>query len=169
MPLRPVQFVAQALAYLAFTLVIGYLSAQPAYQHVEPGAAVVKLIFSHAPTRVAECRALTQEEIEALAPNMRMPMECPRERHAIFVELILDGGLLYSGSSQPIGLWKDGPATVYEKFIVTPGRHSLVMRLRDTGRVAGFDYEQSREIELQPQQNFVIGFRSTTGFRFFDG
>lgn len=169
MSVRPIRFLAQSVAYLAFVASIGYLSARPAYQHVDPDAAMIKLIFSHASTRVAECRALTQEEIEALAPNMRRATDCPRERHPIFVELILDGRPLFSGASEPIGLWKDGPANVYQKFIVAPGQHGVVVRIRDTGRTTGFDYEQTEEIELQPRENFVIGFRSTTGFRFSDG
>jgi len=169
MPVKPLQYVAQAVAYAAFAATVGYLSASPAYQHVEPGAAVIKMIFSHASSRVAECRTLTPEEIEALAPNMRRPTECGRERHPIFVELILDDSLIYSGMSEPIGLWKDGPTNVYEKFVVAPGAHRVIMRLRDTGRTTGFDYEQTEDIELRSRQNFVIGFRPETGFRFFDG
>jgi len=169
MPHRPVQYIAQALAFAAFVATIGYLSANPAYQHVEPGAAVIKMIFSHASSRVGECRTLTTEEIQALAPNMRRPADCPRERQPVLVELLLDGTLIYSGVSEPIGLWKDGPTNVYEKFVVAPGAHRIEMRLREMSRTTGFDFEQTEDIELQSRQNFVIGFRPETGFRFFDG
>ena len=47
------------------------------------------------------------------------------------------------------------------------GQHGDTSRLRDSRRTQGFDYEHSEEIELTPQQNFVIGFRSAVdGFTF---
>ncbi|MGI9259385.1 MAG: hypothetical protein ACR2QQ_11150 [Gammaproteobacteria bacterium] len=163
------RLVGQSLAYLAFIGTLGYLSANPAYQHVDPGATVVKLIFSHASTRVSECRTLTQEEMDALAPNMRRPMECPRGRNPVYVEIVMDGDLLYRGTSDPIGLWGDGPAIVYEKFVVAPGQHQVEVRLRDTARLDGFDYTDASTIDLSPRQNYVIGFRPETGFRFSEG
>lgn len=166
---KVVRLVAQSLTYLAFIATLGYFSANPAYQHVDPGAAVVKLIFSHASTRVSECRALSQVEIDALAPNMRRPMECPRGRNPVYVELVMDGEVLFRGMSNPIGLWGDGPTIVYEKFIVAPGQHQVEVRLRDTTRADGFDYANSSTIDLSPRQNYVIGFRPETGFRFSEG
>jgi hypothetical protein len=53
----------------------------------------------------------------------------------------------------------DGPSRVYRSFIVAPGRHRLVIRLRDSARASGFDYTRAAEVELAPSQNFVIDFR----------
>ncbi len=159
----------QSVAYIAFVATIAYLSAAPSYQHVEPEKAVVRLVISHATAKAGECRQLSPEEIAELAPNMRRPTECPRERHNLFVELLLDDDVLYQGMEQPTGLWKDGPSNAYQKFVVPAGHHQLTVRMRDSGRESGFDYVHSEEIELQPQQNFVIGFRSTKGFSFGAG
>jgi len=159
----------QSIAYIAFVAAIGYLSASPTYQAVATERAVVRLVISHATAKVGECRQLSPEEIANLAPNMRRPTDCPRERHNLFVELRLDDDLLYQGLEQPTGLWRDGPSNVYRKFVVPSGHHRLAVRLRDSGRESGFDREHVEEIELQPQQNFVVGFRSATGFSFGEG
>ena len=156
----------QAVAYLAFVGVIAYLSAAPSYEHVDADAAVLRLVISHATARIGECRQLAPDEMAALPPNMRRPTECPREHHDLFVELLFDDAVLYRGYEAPAGLWRDGPSDVYRKFTVAPGRHRLVVRLRDSGRESGFDREQAAEVELTAGQNFVVGFDSTTGFSF---
>lgn len=159
----PLALAAQAITYAFFALLIGYFSAAPAYIHVDPGKAMIKLSFSHAGARKGECRRLTPEEIAQLAPNMRRPLDCPRERVPLLVELVMDGGLLYRASLPPLGLAGDGAATVYRRFAVAPGRHELIARLRDTARTEGFDHEGRAEIRLDPGRNFVVDFRAETG------
>ena len=93
---RVLQTVGQAIAYALFAVVIGFFATRPAYTYLEPGLAVIKLSFSHAGQHVAECRRLSQEELEQIAPNMRQPTQCPRERVPLLVEVELDGELIYS-------------------------------------------------------------------------
>ena len=161
------KYLPQAALYAAFVAVIGYFSVAPAYQHVDPELSVIKLVFSHAADRREPCRKLTPQELARLAPNMRRPMECERERLPLLVELEIDGELVFRAEKAPTGLWQDGAATIYQKFQVQPGRHELVARLRDGRDTTGFDYEQAATVELVPGQNFVIGFRAAAGgFRF---
>jgi len=167
MPKTP-QLIAQAIAYLAFVAIIGYLSASPAYQHADPDKAVISLVISHPTQRVGECRKMTQEELAEVAMNMRTPNECPRGRQDLYIELLFDGELLFSGSAHPTGLWGDGPASIYGKFPTPPGQGTLTIRMRDSGGDSGFDYEREAQIELRPQQNFVIGYTALNGF-IFDG
>jgi hypothetical protein len=143
--------------------VLGYFSTAPAYQYLPPDKALLKLAFSHAAERRVPCRKLSPAEIAELAPNMRKPEACERERLPLLVELEMDGELIYRAEERPTGLWKDGASTVYRKFVVAPGKHFVLARLRDSRDAVGFDYEQSAEVDLAPQQNFVIGFRKTTG------
>lgn len=159
----------QFVAYGAFAAVIGYLSAAPSYEHVNPEQAVLRLVISHATAKIGECRKLSPEEYAELPPNMRRATDCPRERHNLHIELLLDEEILYQGVATPTGLWRDGPSNVYRKFTVAPGTHRLLVRFRDSGRDDGFDQERAETIELQPRQNFVIGFRSATGFWFGEG
>ncbi len=156
--------IGQVLAYTLFAVTVGYLATSPAYTHLEPGMAVIKLSFSHAGDHVRPCRRLTQEELDALPPNMRRPSDCPRERIALTVELEIDGAIIYHDQLPPSGLASDGASTVYRKFPVSAGRHRIVARLRDRRETtAGFDHEKSAELELVPQQNLVIDFRPELG------
>ena len=160
---KPLQLISQAIVYSGLAVLLGYCSSTPVYTHVDPEQAMLKLSFSHAGQPVVECRRLTAEELAALAPNMRRPVDCPRERMPLLVELELDGELLYRGWHDPTGLWSDGPSTVYRRFIIRPGRHKLTARLRDGRRNEGFDYQHSEVIELSAQQNFVVDFRPNSG------
>ena len=157
------KLLGQAMAYTVFGAMVGYFSAAPAYVHHDPNMAQIKVSFSHAAERIGECRRLSPEEIAQLAPNMRRPLDCPRERLPILVELELDNQLLYRGELPPTGLAGDGSATIYARFPVSAGKHNLVARLRDSKRTDGFDYERAADVELVPQQNFVIEFRAETG------
>ena len=42
------RLVLQAVTYAVFALVVGYLSASPAYQYADPGNTTIKLSLSHA-------------------------------------------------------------------------------------------------------------------------
>lgn len=157
------QIVLQILAYAAFAVVLGYFAAAPAYVHLDPEKALIKLSFSHAGERKTECRRLSPEEIAKLAPNMRRALDCPRERVPLLVELFLDDELLYRDLLRPSGLARDGTSTAYQRFPAEPGFHHLVVRLRDTRRSEGFDWELASDIHLVPQQNLVVDFRAEAG------
>jgi hypothetical protein len=160
---KALNLIAQAGLYLTFGAVVGYFSSAPAYTHVDPDMAVMKLSFTHAGQPVTECRRFTQEELEKLAPNMRRPFDCPRARVPLLIEVDMDGKLLYRAYLPPTGLAHDGASTVYQRFVVPPGRHHLVARLRDSKRTQGFDYERAADVTLAPQQSFVIDFRAESG------
>jgi hypothetical protein len=157
------RLLGQAIAYAIFAGVIAYFATSPAYTHLDPGLALIKLSFSHAGQHKGECRQLSPEELAKLPPNMRRPLDCPRERLPLQVEIVLDGELLYRGELPPSGLAGDGASMAYSKFPVAPGRHHLAARLRDSDRPAGYDYEKEAEITLHPRQNFVIDFRPSLG------
>jgi len=157
------QYIGQAVAYALFAVVIGYFATQPSYTYLEPGKAQIKLSFGHAGEHTTDCRRLSQEELNQLAPNMRRPLDCPRGRLPVLIELELDGKLLYREEVPPSGLAGDGVSTAYKTFAVDPGRHQLVARLRDSNRSEGFDHEKASEITLSPQQNFVIDFHPSRG------
>lgn len=162
-PTHPARLAGQVLAYGAFAALIGYFASSPAYTHVDPGAAVLTLSFSHAGDRVKPCRRLTPEEIAALPPNMRRPTDCPRERVPVVVELLVDGELLFREALPPTGIAGDGASTAFERFAVAPGVHELRAKLRDSRREEGFDYRMEETVELAPGQNLVIDFRAETG------
>lgn len=157
------QLLGQIAIYGLFMAVLGYFATLPAYTYVDPGAAVITLSFGHAGEKVSECRRLTAEEIAALAPNMRRPMDCPRGRVSLLVELQLDDEILYKASLAPSGFAGDGASSVYKRFAVAPGQRRLRARLRDSRREEGFDYELDERVDLVPGQHLVIDFRAGTG------
>ena len=155
----PLQF----LAYAAMAAVLGYFATLPPYQYGDPGVATIKLSLSHATDRVAPCVQLTQEEIAELAANMRRTETCERERLPLIIELDLDGENVVSLTAAPSGLWNDGPASIYERFDVPPGQHTVAVRLRDTARSEGWDYEKAETVELAAGRYFTVTFKAETG------
>ncbi len=160
---RWLRFPTQALLYLAFAVVIGYLSAAPVYRPLAPAEAQVKLTFGHQGQRKEPCRERTDEELAKLAPNMRVRQVCPRERSPIDVELEMDGRLVYAETVAPTGLSRDGMAYVYQRFSVPAGTHRLVARLRDSVRLQDFNYVYPSEVVLAPGDILVIDFNAKEG------
>jgi hypothetical protein len=160
---NPLKIVAQIVAYGLFAAVVGYFSVSPAYDYMDEGRALIKLNFSHPGQRRVECRRLSPQEIAQLPPNMRKPLDCPRERLPVLVEIELDGKPLFRDTLRPAGIAKDGASSVYRRFVVASGPHRLVARLSDSAREQGFDYEHEAAIELAPGQNFVVDFRARSG------
>ena len=154
---------AQAAVYALLALALGALSAWPAYRQLEAGAAVLKLSFSHAAALRQPCAKLTPAEMARLPINMRVRTGCPRARWPVSVDLILDGRLLYHGTHRAAGLNQDGPSTVYRRFVIPAGRHTLHIGLRESGRRDGYDYQATREVELTPAQSFVVDFEPAGG------
>ena len=156
------RYLAQALLYVPFMAIIGYFSTSPAYHHLAPGQALIRLSISHAAQRKGECRQRTPEELAKLSPNMRAPLDCPRERSPVTVELELDGQLVVQAVAPPSGLTRDGASTIYRRLPVASGRHRVVARLRD--RVGGdFNYVREVELELKPGRVLVIDFHAAKG------
>lgn len=153
----------QALAYTGFAVLVAYLSASPAYDYARADQASIKLSLSHAGERVEPCVPLTPEEIAKLAPNMRRAERCVRERVPVTVRLEIDNRLLAEIEAPPSGLWNDGPASVYERFEVAPGRHIITAKLRRSRRSDGWDYQHQEEVSLVAGRYFSITFRAETG------
>lgn len=160
---RPISWMGQALLYGLFALIIGYFSSSPPYRHLPADQALIKLSFSHEGKLVANCRQRTPEELAKLAPNMRAPMDCPRERSPVIVEIDLDGSPAYRQVAAPSGLSKDGASTVYHRFPVQAGEHRLAIRLNDDARAAGFNYHREEIVTLKPGKVLVIDFSRQSG------
>ena len=156
------RYLAQALLYVPLMAIIGYFSTSPAYHHLAPGEALIRLSISHAAHRKGECRERTPEELAKLSPNMRAPLDCPRERSPVTVELDLDGQRVVQAIAPPSGLTRDGASTIYRRLPVAAGTHRIVARLKD--RVGGdFNYVREVELEIRPGRVLVIDFHAAKG------
>jgi len=163
------RYLGQAAVYGVIAVILGYFSVAPAYRHLPEEDSQVKISFAHGAKPKGECRRLTAAEIAELAPNMRRPTSCPRERLPLLLEFELDGNRMFSESLPPTGLAGDGPSRIYRTFPVAAGRHHVVVRMRDSDRTEGYDYEREAVVELVPRQIFVIGFKADTGNFVFVG
>jgi len=161
MPLRAAG-IALLLGLLAGATAL--LASGLPWRQLGPGEAVLRLSIRHATAAKVACKPLTAQQMAQLKPNMRRPVDCPRERWPITVELERDGRLLYRGTREPSGLWNDGVASVHRVFHVPAGRQTLVVRMRDSGRSTGFDQMRTGTVDLRPGQNFVIEFQAGSGF-----
>lgn len=152
------RILGQIVGYGLFVAVVGVFSVWPDYRLLDEQEAIVSLSYSHAAQRVGECRRLSQEELNALPPNMRKPDDCPRERHPIYVEMRLDDRLVHLETALPSGLWNDGNASIYRRATVDAGDYTLFVGMNDSGSDDSFDYVGQQEVTLAPGQNLVVTF-----------
>ncbi|HHH45878.1 MAG TPA: hypothetical protein ENK53_02580 [Thiotrichales bacterium] len=155
------------VAMLVFTIALSLFAATfddwPSYRRIPDDMAVLKFSLTHGSDRSSLCRRRTREELKKLPPNLRVPMECPRERPPVVTELVVDGRTLFAKALPPSGIAGDGPSRLYKRFLVPPGEHVITVRLRDTPRQEGYDYETTRRVTLVAGQNLSIDFRHEVG------
>lgn len=163
-----VKWLGQVVVYAGMALWLGYFADRPVYTHLDPDLAMIKLSVTHSAQRKGECRRRTREELEALAPNMRTPFDCPRERLPIHIEVLLDGKSIYDRVLQPAGLFRGSQTRAYERLPVAAGTYDLVVRMVDSDRTEGYDYEKQDAVTLSSGENFVIDFRAETGGFLFE-
>ncbi|MCO5105303.1 MAG: hypothetical protein M9919_15005 [Burkholderiaceae bacterium] len=160
---RVFDWAGQALLYGGFAVFVGTFSQWPTYEPLAPDQALIKLSFVHHGQRVAECRPYTADELAKLAPNMRAPLKCERERAPVRVELDIDGVPAYQHVAEPSGLSRDGASTVYKRLEVPAGKHRITVRMRDTTATSGFTYQHDATVDLVPAQVLVIDFDAQRG------
>jgi len=156
------RYAAQGMLYAVFVAAVGYFANAPAYRHIAPDEALVRLSFSHAAQRREPCRERTPEELAKLAPNMRAKTVCPRARADVIVELEMDGKLLDRIVAAPSGLGRDGAATVYRRHVVAAGTHRFRARLADDVR-GEFSYSAERGIDIGAGRVLLVDFNAAAG------
>jgi hypothetical protein len=156
------RYVAQAVLYAAFLAAIGYFGNAPAYRQIGEDEALVRLTLSHAAQRREPCRKRTPEELAKLAPNMRAPLDCPRERAPVTVELELDGAMIERATVAPSGFARDGPAVLYRRVVVPAGAHRVRTRLSDNA-AGDFEHQAERTIDLPAGKVLTIDFNAAAG------
>lgn len=162
-PLTAANLIGQVLLYGAFALFIGVFSRWPAYQVLAPDQAVIKLSFSHHGKPIADCRQMSAAELAKLPPNMRAPVQCPRQRSPVTVELDVDGVKTFRHVAMPSGLSRDGASAVYQRMELAAGLHQIAVRMNDDARKSGFTHVREAAVMLKPGQILVIDFDPATG------
>jgi hypothetical protein len=153
----------QAVLYAVFALVIAVFSGWPSYRALPADQAMLKVSFIHHGQRVADCRPFTPEELAKLAPNMRTPMKCGRERSPMTIEVDLDGVTIYRQVAAPSGLSRDGASSVYHRLQLPAGQHRIAVRMKYSAAPGPFNYLRDETVKLRPAQILVIDFDAEQG------
>jgi len=124
---------------------------------------MITFTLGHVGKRVEPCRRLSQEELMKLAPNMRRPMECARERSPITMQLQMDGEVIYNKTASPLGLYKDQGIDIYQNIKVTAGKHHLLVWINDDVNVDGPTYQREQDVIIKPEQHLIVEFKPATG------
>lgn len=165
---QAMRVVAQLALYLPLMALIGTFSTWPPFTEVRPDQALLRLSFIHAAERLHPCRTRSAAELAKLPPNMRAPLDCPRERAPIRIELALDGKVLLERELAPAGLRHDGAATAYFRLVVPAGRHHIAVRMQDRAE-GGYNHQREENLELAPGSALVIDFHPAEGGFVFRG
>lgn len=153
----------QVFYYTLFMGVVWYFSIKQPYHQLEEDQAVITLSFTHATKLREACRKLTQEELLKLAPNMRLQMDCPRERSPLRLELYLDNELLTHAVVEPVGFHKDQSVNLFQRVKVKAGQHTLRIWINDDVNVEGVTYQHEQTLILKPEQQLLVDFKAGSG------
>lgn len=157
-PVRPTQWLGQLALYGLFALTIGIFTQWPTYHPIGEDQAVIKVSVARLGEPVGECRRLTDEELAKLPPNMRDPIDCPRERSPLTIEVDLNGSRVLQRVAEPAGLSRDGAAAIYERLVVPAGEQRINVRFNNDIRPGAPTYEHQATVALAPGQVLVIDF-----------
>ncbi|MBI5327893.1 MAG: hydrogenase iron-sulfur subunit [Deltaproteobacteria bacterium] len=131
---------------------------------------LLKLGIKHAGKRVVECdefkllaeaaKKYSQELKQTGMAQMDVTRlgNCSRERHPVSMEMYIDNEKRLTKSYKPSGWKRDGSSFVYEKFLLSPGSHSLLIKMRDGENGNLFDYTFEDSIEIRAGQIIAIDF-----------
>ena len=158
---RDPQLDRQALLYGSFALVVGVFAlAQLPSSGAERGADQGQL---HSPWRAdRRMPPHTAEELSKLAPNMRAPMKCERERSPVRIEVEVDGVSVYAHTATPSGFARRRLHGVPAAQCAL-GEHRITVRMKDNMKSPDFPYVHDSTVTLQPAQVMVIDFNPDKG------
>jgi hypothetical protein len=157
------RYAGQALLYAAFAAFIGYFSASPSFRLLADDEALLRLSLLHAGQPRGDCRARTSEELAKMPPQMRAPLDCPRERSPVQVRIELDGQPVIDETFPPAGLRKDGASAAYRRLPIRAGAHTLRVQLNDDARRTDFPYQREAAVTVAPGQIVLIDFNPAKG------
>ncbi len=161
---KPLRYTLQAINYTIFMALIWYFSSAPAVRIIEDDEAMITIAFAHAGQPREPCRKLSSEELAKLAPNMRKPEECPRERSPVIIEALLDGKEIFNKALQPPGIFKDGSINIFYSSRIPAGKHHFEIRMNDSVREEGFNYSLEKDVDIKPAKILLVEFNTLKGF-----
>jgi coenzyme F420-reducing hydrogenase delta subunit/ferredoxin len=156
--------VVVSFVIIAAVFSILFFSEMPKYPFYNKNMSLIKFTFKYSGKHKIEQRELTESETKDILRHMRrtnspfpqIRMVGKRERLPLYVELELDDRKILSKTYYPAGLRKDIPTFAYEEIEVSPGRHYIKIKMRDSKDTSQFNYFIEKEIDVMPERTFVL-------------
>jgi len=152
---------AGSLISLIVVSATALFSAWPIWQSLPDDHALLRLSFTKSGVR--NCRDRTEEELAALARNMRQPEICERRRAPVYIEMDLNGKTVLTEILSPGGLSGSGPSRVYQRFQLPAGIYAIDLRLRDDPKHEGFTDTATWLVRMDPAQSLAIDYSAVVG------
>ena len=146
-----------------------YFFSDPPYAFFSPDEAMIKIAFKHSGKRVVECdeadfilreaeryRQLLKES-RGVKMDLARTSGCPQERFPVTVELFVDGEQIHRKDYPPTGIRRDMASYIYDRFIIEPGEHRILVKVWDAGP-EGPAYVLEETHEIGPGEILLIRF-----------
>ena len=148
----------QAVLFIGLTAFVGYFSDRPVHSALPADQSELKLVIRHSGKLMGECHQMSTADLDKLAPNMRKPMVCPREKSPLSVELSLNDSVRFSGEVQPSGIHNDGVLALYRMFPVSTGDVVVQLRIKDDIRQDDYTHTFRETMSVDPSSIVVLRF-----------
>lgn len=125
----------------------------------DAGAAVVRVSLGARPERIEECRAITDDELTKVLPQMRQRLVCDGTTARYRLEVWRDSTLLLATIVRGGGLRHDRQLYVYREMAVPPGIVELRVSMARIDTVAEVP-EETRETSVGGYQVPLLGDRA---------
>ena len=155
-----------SLLIFAVTLVVASFSAWPGYRFNGDDEAALVVSIRRITEKTSHCTAeekrLFLKGMKENRPHMNRPgRECgSRERASLTLKLRINSLPPLTRLVIPSGLHNDGAAYFHERFILSPGHHTIVASVRDDGADKAFAHTFRRTISFAPRQVITLDFAS---------
>jgi len=144
------------LSLCIVVLATAYFSDLPVYRVHDDGETELKLVIRHSGTLLEACRTLSSSELSQLAPNMRKPTICQREKSPLTIELTIDELPPYVVTIVPSGLHNDGVLALYKSFSLKHGPVRIRLRSKEDSHEQTFAQRFDQVIEADRSSIVVL-------------
>lgn len=134
-----------------------YLSDAP-YTFFKESDSLLVFSFKHSgkPSKIK--KALPDEELEKLPKHMRPKSEVVVKRFPVYAEINIDGKTVMAEAFRPAGLWQNGSSFAFEKIVVEPGRHKMIIKLSESNNPNKADYVYEDTIDFKAGRTVTFDF-----------
>ena len=137
---------------------VGHFADSPTYKVMNPSQTELRLVIRHSGVLIGACEMKPAEELEKLPANMRQPMNCPREKSPLSLELLVNDEVLHRGVVRPSGIHDDGVLALYQNFRVPGGSTDIELRVKDQVDLENYNYTLRETLELSRDSVILIEF-----------